>query len=135
GGTIMMTVSGRVMAAAGSTIFNTATVTGNIRNQGVTATDTELTTVKPSIDLTITKTDSPDPVCARSWPGNLPAPPVCRGGLTYTFVVGNSGINAVSGIVVRDPLMPGLIFDSFSAPAFAGGCAVDAGDVVPCPGG
>src|SRR5262249_28907372 len=135
GGTIMMTVSGRVIAAAGSTIFNTATVTGNIRNQGVTATDTELTTVKPSIDLTIPKTESPDPVCARSWPGNLPAPPVCRGGLTYSFVVGNSGILDATGVVVRDPLPAGVVFDSFVAPAFSGGCAVDAANVVTCTGG
>jgi len=68
GGTIVITLSGRVVAAAGSTIFNTATVTGNIKNQGVTNTDSELTTVKPGIDLTVTKADSPDPVCARSWP-------------------------------------------------------------------
>ncbi|HMF99367.1 MAG TPA: CARDB domain-containing protein [Vicinamibacterales bacterium] len=135
GGTILMTISGQVIASAGSTIIDTATVTGNVKNTGVSATDTELTTVKPGVDLTITKADAPDPVCARSWPGNTPAPLVCRGGLTYTFVVGNSGINPVSGIVVRDPLMPGLIFDSFSAPAFSGGCAVDAQNVVTCTGG
>src|SRR5262249_28605850 len=91
--------------------------------------------VKPSIDLTITKTDSPDPVCARSWPGNLPAPPVCRGGLTYSFVVGNSGILDATGVVVRDPLPAGVVFDSFVAPAFSGGCAVDAANVVTCTGG
>src|SRR5262249_2295238 len=131
---ILMTVSGKVIASAGSTIINTATVTGNVKNTGVSATDTELTTVKPGIDLTITKADSPDPVCARSWPGNAPAPLVCRGGLTYTFVVGNSGIQTASGVTIRDPLMPGLIVDSFSAPAFAG-CAVDGGNVFTCSGG
>src|SRR5262249_22507813 len=131
----LMTVAGKVIASAGSTIIDTATVTGNIKNTGVSATDTELTTVKPGIDLTITKADSPDPVCARSWPGNAPTPLVCRGGLTYTFVVGNSGIQTANGVVVRDPLMPGLIFDSFSAPAFAGGCSVDLQNVVTCTGG
>ena len=54
--------------SAGSTIFNTATVTGNIKNKGVTSTDSEVTTVRPPYDLTITKADKPDPVCARSWP-------------------------------------------------------------------
>ena len=38
---------GQVVASAGSTIFDTATVTGNIKNMGVSSTDTELTTVKP----------------------------------------------------------------------------------------
>ena len=54
----------RSITSAGSTIFNTATVTGNIKNKGVTSTDSEITTVRPGVDLTITKADSPDPVCA-----------------------------------------------------------------------
>jgi uncharacterized repeat protein (TIGR01451 family) len=135
GGTMLVTVSGEVVQSAGSSIFNTATVSGNIKNTGYSATDTERTTVKPSVDLTITKSDTPDPVCARSWPGAVPAPPVCRGGLTYNFVVGNSGIQPATGVVVRDPLPPGTVFDGFVAPAFSGGCAVDAGNVVTCTGG
>ncbi len=139
GGTILYTITGQVVASAGSTLFDTATVTGNVKNTGVTSTDTELTTVKPAIDLTITKGDFPDPVCARSWPGtpSLPllGPPVCLGGLTYTFVVGNSGISTATGVVVRDPLPAGTIFDSFVAPAFAG-CAVDpATNILTCTGG
>ncbi len=45
------------------------------RTSGVAATATALTTVKPAVDLTITKADAPDPVCARSWPqgGRSPA--------------------------------------------------------------
>ena len=135
GGTILMTVRGSVIASAGSTIIDTATVTANIRNTGYSATDTELTTVKPGIDLTVTKADSPDPVCARSWPGNVPAPPVCRGGLTYTFVVGNSGIQTANNVTLRDPLFVGLVLDSWTAPDFAGGCSVDGDNVVTCTGG
>jgi uncharacterized repeat protein (TIGR01451 family) len=129
GGTILMTVQGYVIGSAGSFILGTATVTGNIKNKGVTSTDTELTTVRPFVDLTITKTDSPDPVCARSWPA--PAPPpgaVCLGGLTYTYVVGNSGIGSASNVVVRDPLPPGTIFDH-STPAI---CSVNAANVLTC---
>jgi uncharacterized repeat protein (TIGR01451 family) len=154
GGTQTITIRGQVVASAGSTIINTATVTGNIKNQGVTATATAQTTVMPAVDLTITKADSPDPVCARSWPqppDRLPSPPDgwtaaggtvptlladpgCLGGLTYTFVVGNSGTANASGVVVRDPLPVGLIFDSYSTD---GGftCAVDAANVVTCTGG
>ena len=71
GGTILYTISGQVVASAGSTILNTATVSGNIKNKGVASTDTELTTVRPGIDLNITKADSPDPVCASSLPTTL----------------------------------------------------------------
>jgi uncharacterized repeat protein (TIGR01451 family) len=154
GGTQTITIQGQVIGSAGSSIINTATVTGNIKNQGVTAQATAHTTVKPAVDLTITKADSPDPVCARSWPqpadrltnppdgltaadGTVPtllATPGCLGGLTYTFVVGNSGIQDATAVVVRDPLPGGLILDSYSTD---GGftCAVDAANVVTCSGG
>lgn len=158
GGTQTVTIEGQVIADAGSTILNTATATANIRNVGVSATATAQTTVKPAVDLTITKADSPDPVCARSWPGeplpngtHLPfppdgltpaggavptllAPPGCLGGLTYNFVVGNSGIEEAADVVVRDPLPDGLIFDSYGTD---GGftCGVDGANVVTCSGG
>jgi uncharacterized repeat protein (TIGR01451 family) len=134
GGTLDVTITGQVITSAGSTIFNTATVTGNVSNKGVTATDSEITTVKPAIDLTITKTDAPDPVCAASWPG---PGGVCQGGLTYTFVVGNSGTQLATGVVVRDPLPPGMLYvpSKTTAPNFSGGCSVDAGNVVTCTGG
>ena len=124
GGTLTVTIVGTVVAPAGTTIFNTATVTGNIRNVGVSATDTETTTVRPSVDLTVTKADSPDPVCASSFPT---APPgVCVGGLQYTFVVGNSGIDAAANVTVRDVLPAGTVYDSFSNPG---------GSDFSCPGG
>lgn len=141
-GHITMTVSGYVIGSAGSFMIGTATVTGNIKNKGVTSTDTELTTIMPQHDLTITKADSPDPVCAASWPGpgyplgvDYPAGNTCQGGLTYTFVVGNSGIQNVSGVTVRDPLPAGTVLHSWSAPAFTGGCAVNAANVLTCTGG
>jgi uncharacterized repeat protein (TIGR01451 family) len=144
GGTILMTVSGYVIGPAGSFMIGTATVTGNIKNKGVTSTDTELTTVMPQFDLTITKADSPDPVCASSWPGpgypagvDYPAGNTCQGGLTYTFVVGNSGIQDVTGVTVRDPLPAGVIFDSFSNVDGGGfACSYDVPtNVVTCTGG
>nr|NLI49331.1 DUF11 domain-containing protein [Propionibacterium sp.] len=154
GGTQTITIQGQVTLPAGSKILNTATATANVKNVGVKATATAQTVVKPAVDLTITKADSPDPVCARSWPsgathlGSTPAgltpasgavptllaPSGCLGGLTYTLVVGNSGMQDASGVVVRDPLASGLILDSYST---TGGftCAVDAGNVVTCSGG
>src|SRR4051812_4187111 len=149
GGTILYTVRGQVVASAGSTIINTATVTGNIKNQGVSSTDTELTTVRPSVDLTITKADAPDPVCANSWPTTaqggsqsapasppLLGPAVCLGGLKYTFVVGNSGVDQASNVVVRDQLPGGTVFDHISGDtgSFAA-CGMGAANVLTCSGG
>ncbi|HUQ87270.1 MAG TPA: CARDB domain-containing protein [Vicinamibacterales bacterium] len=153
GGSILMTVSGYVIGSAGSMMIGTATVTGNIKNKGYTTTDTELTTVMPQYDLTITKADSPDPVCAASWPGKNPYPagpgaPVgpdypggstCQGGLTYTFVIGNSGIQPAAGVTVRDPLPAGTIFEPTSVVNVdGGGFACDYNvplNVVTCTGG
>jgi uncharacterized repeat protein (TIGR01451 family) len=125
GGTLTVTITGTVLSSAGSTIFNTATVTGNVKNTGVSNTASEVTTVRPAVDLTITKADSPDPVCARSWPGP-DAPSLCQGGLKYTFVVGNSGMTAATNVVVRDVLPAGVIYDSY--------LNVDAADFA-CPAG
>jgi uncharacterized repeat protein (TIGR01451 family) len=159
GGSITITIQGLVVSTAGASIFNSATVTGNIRNQGVQSSASESTTVRPAVDLTITKADSPDPVCVRSWPttlnpsadhltnaggspaadGDIPAigllaQPVCLGGLTYTFVVGNSGMATASNVAIRDQLAPGVIFDSYDTD---GGfvCSVNASNVVSCTGG
>lgn len=161
-GTQAITITGTVVQSAGSTIFNTATVTGNVKNQGVTNTATETTTVRPAIDLTITKADSPDPVCASSWPTTLApaaqhlaatpqglspaagdAPALldtvqCLGGLTYSLVIGNSGIatTGANGVEVRDPLPPGVIFDSYQDVDGAGfTCNLQPGNVVDCTGG
>jgi uncharacterized repeat protein (TIGR01451 family) len=132
GGTVLMSVTGKVIGFSGSSFISTASLTGNIKNQGVGTTDTELTTIKPYVDLTVTKADSPDPVCARSWPGA----PLCGGGLTYLLTVGNSGMNAAAGVVVRDPLPAGTILHGYVAPDFSGGCSLaPATNVVTCSGG
>ena len=144
GGTILMTVKGPIIASAGSTIISTAAVSGNIKNKGVVTRATSFTTVKPAIDLTVTKSDSPDPVCAASWPINPPALPhsvlgdaVCLGGLTYTFVVGNSGIKPAENVLLRDPLPAGSRLDRVvSAGAFTGGCSAPLpGNILTCTGG
>ncbi|MFQ6170509.1 CARDB domain-containing protein [Oryzobacter sp. R7] len=130
GGTLTVTVTGTVVAPSGTVLVNTATATANIRNTGVRVTATERTTVKPQFDLTLTKAGQPDPVCARSWPSGTPD--VCVGGLLYTFVVGNSGIADATGVVVRDVLPAGVVFDSL-VPGSAFTCdPVTPGNVLTC---
>ena len=107
--------------------------TANIKNTGVRVTATERTTVKPQNDLTITKAGQPDPVCARSWPSDNPGD-LCTGGLKYTFVVGNSGMETADGVVVRDALPAGVVYDSYQ---YAGtdsdfACTLETGNVLSC---
>ena len=64
---------------------------------------------------------------------------MCQGGLTYTFVVGNSGVDpaGATNVVVRDPLPAGTIFDQ-AINVDGGGfvCAYDVpANVVTCSGG
>ncbi|MDQ1382151.1 MAG: hypothetical protein QOJ71_2870 [Actinomycetota bacterium] len=152
GGTQTITISGTVQQSAGSSLFSTATVTGNVKNTGVSNTASEVTTIRPQVDLTITKGGLPNPVCAHSWPqaadrsttppdgigfhapdllgapSGAPTPlvdtPACLGGLRYDFVVGNSGNGPATNVVVRDPLPAGVTLDSYSTDgSFA--CSVD----------
>src|SRR5207245_1602914 len=89
----------------GTTISNTASVTSttsdpNLLNNTATAT----TTVRAEADLSITKTDSPDPVR----PG---------GSLTYTVSVTNGGPNAAASVTMNDPLPALTTFQSETHPA------------------
>lgn len=108
--TLTIVIEGMVVASAGSTIVNSAAVNANIKNVGYTARDEVQTTINAGRDLTIAKSDEPDPVCARSWPDGANTND-CRGGLTYTFIVGNSGIQDATNVLVRDPLPPGTTYD------------------------
>jgi uncharacterized repeat protein (TIGR01451 family) len=73
---------------------------------------------RPTADLQITKTDSPDPVV----PGTT----------TYTLVVRNNGPSVAANVVVSDPLPTGTAFASLTAPGLS--CTTPAvgaaGDVV-----
>jgi uncharacterized repeat protein (TIGR01451 family) len=95
-----ITVIVGVNAATTGTLTNTATVTStetdiNTSNNTSTAT----TTVNSNIDLSITKTDSVDPVAAGS-------------SLTYTLLVTNNGPSTATNVVVTDSLPTGLTFTS-----------------------
>jgi uncharacterized repeat protein (TIGR01451 family) len=92
-----------VNPAAPNLITNTVTVTGNefdpnTNNNSATAT----TTVNRLVNLSITKTGSPNPVAAGS-------------GLNYLLTVANSGPSQASGVIVTDTLPAGVTFSTASA--------------------
>lgn len=88
--------------AAGTVLGNTATATAttadpDTANNSATAT----TTVAASADLSVTKTDSPDPVTA----GN---------NLTYTITATNAGPSLAATVSISDTLPAGTTFESLS---------------------
>ena len=111
------TVQIKVTPTAPGTITNNANVLGIIVDPDTadngSAQDTQVT---PAADLSLTKSDSPDPVQA----GDL---------LTYTLGVHNSGPNGADGVTVTDTLPAGVVFDS--AVPSQGSCGESSG-IVTC---
>jgi uncharacterized repeat protein (TIGR01451 family) len=99
---VTVTIVATVGAGAASSITNTATVTTSTPDP-VTSNNqaSAQTTVTPSADIQLTKTDSPDPVQAGS-------------DVTYTLKIHNAGPSAATGVTVSDPLPAGLTFVSSS---------------------
>ena len=90
--------------AATGTLTNTATISSSTTDptpSNNSATDTD--TLTASADLSITKTDAPDPVTA----GN---------DLTYTITVNNAGPSNAASVSLFDPLSAGTTFVSLSSP-------------------
>src|SRR5439155_792539 len=86
----------------GGTITNTAAVSAATSDPNpANNTATASTTVTASADLSITKSDAPDPVSA-------------VGTLTYTLTVSNAGPSTASSVSVTDTLPAGVTFQSAS---------------------
>ncbi len=103
GASATVTINATVAGTARGTLTNTATVTrtetdSNPNNDSAT----ETTQVTPQLDISITKTDSVDPVA----PGAT---------LTYTITVTNSGPSTATNVVVTDNLPSQLTFVSGTA--------------------
>lgn len=118
-----LTVAVDPSVADGTVLSNTAAVmsSGSTEGNPGDESDTETTTVTASADLSVTKTDNPDPVTA----GN---------DLTYTITVNNAGPSNAAGVSLSDTLPAGQTFVSLSSP---GGwlCttpAVGSGGMVSC---
>jgi len=129
GETIDITITGRVVNAAGSLITNTATVTGNIKNKGVTNTAKTTTTVNPGVDLSVVQH------AVVNHNDNAPAlPDAFRAwdDYDYEISIGNSGLDDATDVVVRELLAPGVTLKSYVAPG--GVVCGQSGLVVTCTG-
>lgn len=105
GGPLFFTLVVHVSPAAAGVISNTATIgsdtaDSNTNNNTFTTTNTVSTTA----DVSLTKSDSPDPVVAGS-------------NITYTIPVSNGGPNSGAAVTVTDVVPTGTTFVSVTAPA------------------
>lgn len=100
GQTATITIRGTVVAPAGTSILNTATVNANILNTGFTNTASTITTVKPARDLSVTQ--------QRTFPAS-PVPVRAGDQFRYEITVGNSGLYDANNVLVRQPLPTGTI--------------------------
>jgi uncharacterized repeat protein (TIGR01451 family) len=93
-GTVAIVV--RPNAGAGTSMTNTASVTSSTFDPSPgNNTASAPTGVTPSAGLSVTKTDSPDPV-------------LIDADVTYTLTIHNAGPSAAAGVSVSDPLPAGL---------------------------
>ena len=104
--TVTLTAVVPVNLPDGTVIANTATVTAQTPQVPDTLPNTDTASVRVGAvaDLSVTKTDSPDPVSAGA-------------NLTYTITVANGGPNAAQSVSLTDTLPAGMTFVSLSAPA------------------
>ncbi len=108
GGSVTYTASASISAAATGTLSNTATVSapGGVTDPDPAnnnATDSDTLQSALSADLSITKTDSPDPVA----PG---------ANLVYTITLTNGGPDAATSASMTDNVPANTTFVSLSAP-------------------
>ncbi len=115
GGKVVVTIRGTVIAVAGTTILNTATVNGNISNTGVTNTASTITSIRPARDLTVTQALT------------TASPVRMAGQFDYTITVGNSGLYDATNVEVYEPLPTGVVFDGFTPSVAGTTCSVAAG--------
>jgi uncharacterized repeat protein (TIGR01451 family) len=96
---VTVTIVARVASSTTGTLDNTAQVAGNESDpvQGNNTSGHVTTTVNTEADLSVTKSDSPDPVVAGTT-------------LTYTLVYANNGPSDAQGVYITDTLPNEVIY-------------------------
>jgi uncharacterized repeat protein (TIGR01451 family) len=101
--TLVINVNANVLA--GGTVSNTAAVVTTTADvNAANNSDTEVTDVLAQADLSVTKTESPDPVLA-------------GGNLTYTITISNAGTSDAQSVILTDVIPTNTTFVSLTAPA------------------
>ncbi len=102
GASANVTINVTADASTSGTVINNASITGDQFDVDASNNTTnEPTTVTPVVDLSITKSDNPDPVDSGAT-------------LAYTIVVTNNGPSTATGVVMTDTLPAGVTFTSAS---------------------
>lgn len=140
GKTVVVTIEGTVVQNPSSIITNVATLQTLQNRISITRTAGVSTTVRPQFDLTVTQysTCTLDPPAEGNYPSLLDCPPFrARNQFDYLITVGNSGLNDATGVLIREPLPAGVIFEGYDNLTPSGGftCTVNAANVVTCTGG
>ena len=106
----------KVRPQTAGTNSNTATVSSDANDPGSANNSASTdTTVNPAADVSLTKTDSPDPALEGEQ-------------VTYTLTVHNAGPQSATGVVLTDTLPSGVTFDS-ATPSQGAPCNESSGTV------
>ncbi len=134
---VVISISGRVVATPGSVLQNTATLSTLQNKVQITRRSTVTTTVRPPVDLTVTQfascADEPAPANLDNPWGNCPFR--ARDQFNYIITVGNSGLDDAVNVRLREPLAPGVVFEGFTDKTGAGFTCSESDGVVTCLGG
>jgi uncharacterized repeat protein (TIGR01451 family) len=109
GQTMTITIVGTVTSPAGTLITNLGTATGVIKNKAVTNTSRTTATIKPGVDLTVVQYARTNHADADDTPASTD-PFRAWDHFQYDVVVGNSGINTATNVLVREVVAPGVVF-------------------------
>ena len=120
GATIDITVTVKPDTPTGTTLVNKADITSDDADpDNGNNSDNLFTSVGTDADLSVTKSDSPDPVLA----GEI---------LTYDVVVANAGPSSAVNVLLEDTLPAGVSFQGYVIANGSGSCSLLPGDLVSC---
>jgi uncharacterized repeat protein (TIGR01451 family) len=109
GQAMTVTITGTVTSPAGTLITNIGTVTGVIKNKAVTNTSRSTATIKPGVDLSVVQYANTNHEDADDTPGDTD-PFRAWDHFQYDVVVGNSGLDDATNVLVREVVAPGVVF-------------------------